>query len=46
MRRSRRAVMWLKVGGEFMMASKATSNLAEGRQSTAGEGAGIAQGNA
>jgi hypothetical protein len=38
--RSGRAVMWLIVGWGFMMIDRASSNLAEGRQSGAGAGAG------
>jgi hypothetical protein len=44
--RSGRAVMWLMVGWGFMMIDRASSNLAEGGQRTAGEGAAITQGNA
>lgn len=46
MGRSRRAVMLLVVGGGVMMVGRAPTDLVEGGQSTAGEGAGITQGNA
>jgi hypothetical protein len=38
--------MWLMVGWGVMMIDRASSSLAEGGQMTAGEGAGITQGNA
>ena len=44
--RSRRAVMWLVVGGGVMMVDRAPTDLAEGGQTRAGEGACITQGNA